>query len=85
MWQNLDGPDAGVISFGAVFEGATAISHDGRYIAFVTSTARIPDDTNGAADVYVWDRVAARPILAGTDAIGLPVAHQQRGAGVVLR
>ena len=79
MWQNLDGPDAGVISFGPVFEGATAISRDGRYVAFVTSAARVPDDTNGAADVYVWDRVAARPILAGTDAIGRPTLTSSEG------
>jgi Tol biopolymer transport system component len=79
MWQDLDGPDAGVISNGGVFEGATAISRDGRYVAFVTSAARVPDDTNGAADVYVWDRVAARPILVGTDAIGRPTLTSSEG------
>jgi len=68
-----------VISFGPVFEGATAISRDGRYVAFVTSAARVPDDTNGAPDVYVWDRFAARPILAGTDAIGRPTLTSSEG------
>lgn len=33
-----------------------AISADGRYVAFQTLAALVPDDTNGALDVYVHDR-----------------------------
>jgi Tol biopolymer transport system component len=35
---------------------APAISADGRYIAFYSSASNlVPDDTNDAADVFVWD------------------------------
>jgi hypothetical protein len=37
-------------------DDAPSISGDGRYIAFVTGSALIPEDTNGAEDVYVYDR-----------------------------
>jgi Bacterial Ig domain/WD40-like Beta Propeller Repeat len=33
-----------------------AISSDGRIIAFVATTALLADDTNGVADIYVYDR-----------------------------
>ena len=35
---------------------AASLSDDGRYIAFTTPLALIPDDTNGVTDVYVYDR-----------------------------
>jgi hypothetical protein len=35
---------------------APSISGDGRYIAFVTSSALVSGDTNGTSDVYVYDR-----------------------------
>jgi hypothetical protein len=35
---------------------APAISGDGRFIAFSTTNAPVPEDTNGVADVYVFDR-----------------------------
>ncbi|MDF3063479.1 MAG: hypothetical protein K0S06_3588 [Microvirga sp.] len=36
-----------------------SISADGRYVAFYSSAANlVPDDTNGTADVFVYDRVA---------------------------
>ena len=39
-----------------------AISADGRYVAFVSLAANlVPGDTNGSLDVFVRDRVAARP------------------------
>ncbi|TMQ06566.1 MAG: tandem-95 repeat protein [Deltaproteobacteria bacterium] len=35
---------------------APSMSEDGRYIAFVTASALVPEDTNGSTDVYVYDR-----------------------------
>jgi hypothetical protein len=37
-------------------DDAPAISTDGRYIAFVTSSALVSDDTNSVSDIYVFDR-----------------------------
>jgi Tol biopolymer transport system component len=37
-------------------ENAPAISSDGRFVAFVTAAALVPQDTNGLIDVYVFDR-----------------------------
>ena len=34
----------------------STISDDGRYVAFATDAALVPDDTNGAADVFLHDR-----------------------------
>jgi Tol biopolymer transport system component len=40
--------------------GAPVISADGRYVAFASFASNlVPDDGNGAADVFVFDRVAA--------------------------
>ena len=33
-----------------------SISDDGRFVAFETRSALVASDTNGAVDVYVWDR-----------------------------
>lgn len=35
--------------------GAFQFSGDGRYLVFATSTALVPSDTNGKADVYLYD------------------------------
>jgi len=35
-----------------------AFSFDGRYVAFESAVALVADDTNGVADVYVFDKVA---------------------------
>lgn len=35
---------------------APSMSDDGRYIAFETATALVPEDTNASTDVYVYDR-----------------------------
>ncbi len=36
-----------------------SISADGRYVAFNSAASNlVPDDTNGVADVFVYDRVA---------------------------
>ena len=46
-----DGPQGGTST-------APAINHDGRYIAFKsTSTNLVPNDTNGGADIFLRDRV----------------------------
>jgi Tol biopolymer transport system component len=34
----------------------SALSGDGRYVAFTTAEALVPGDTNGTLDVYLWDR-----------------------------
>lgn len=41
-----------------------AISGDGRYVAYTTSSAAIPEDTDGKPDVYVRDLVASKTIRA---------------------
>jgi len=45
---------AGGQDAGAVID--STISGDGRYVAFATIAALVPDDTNGASDVFVHDR-----------------------------
>jgi Tol biopolymer transport system component len=40
------------------FIGAEAVSVDGRYVAFMSVAALVPEDTNGSLDVYVRDRQA---------------------------
>jgi Tol biopolymer transport system component len=53
-----------------------AISHDGRYVAFSSdATNLVPSDTNGATDIFVFDRqtqtaVRASLSLAGSDSNG---------------
>jgi hypothetical protein len=44
----------------SVAQGGTnaSISGDGRYVAFQSSGALVPEDTNGVADIYVRDLVA---------------------------
>lgn len=45
--------------------GAAALSADGRYVAFVSSSPRlVPGDTNSSADVFVRDRVAQVTVRA---------------------
>ena len=55
------GAPAEVIATIGVNEGddndsVTAISNDGRYVAFTSALALVPGDTNGVADVYLYDR-----------------------------
>ena len=49
---------------------SVAISGDGRLIAFVTSAALAPNDTNGVADVVVFDRVGGSFALASVGPTG---------------
>lgn len=51
------------------FVDETAISGNGRFVAFVTSVALVPTDTNGKKDVYVRDRWAGvTELVSQTDA-----------------
>lgn len=43
-------------NYGGSIVGPTSISADGRYLAFATDTALVPDDSNDKFDVYVLDR-----------------------------
>jgi TolB protein len=54
------GPGGGSVS-------RPALSADGRHVAYETTAGLVPDDTNGRADVYRWDRVggATERVTAG--------------------
>ncbi|MDJ0806606.1 MAG: hypothetical protein QNJ78_07195 [Gammaproteobacteria bacterium] len=66
--------------YGSTGEGHAVISADGRYIAFQsTSSQLVADDTNGSADIFVYDRIDAtinRVSVAsdGTEACGCSCA-----------
>jgi Tol biopolymer transport system component len=46
--------------YGSTSEGHAVISADGRYVAFQsTSGMLVADDTNGSADIFVYDRIDA--------------------------
>src|SRR4051794_21357503 len=51
-------------SMRAASASAPAISADGNLVAFVTTTALVPQDVNGVADVYVRDVAAGHTTLA---------------------
>ncbi|MBL8802508.1 MAG: PD40 domain-containing protein [Planctomycetes bacterium] len=55
-----------------VLQGAyePSISRDGQRIAFQTSAALLPTDTNGHTDIYVYDRSLDQLLLASTSAAG---------------
>ncbi|MCH8815340.1 MAG: thrombospondin type 3 repeat-containing protein [Chloroflexi bacterium] len=54
--------------FGAI---DSAISDDGRYVAFAsTSSALVPGDTNGLADVFVRDRLTGETTRVSVDSLG---------------
>lgn len=46
------------------------VSASGRYVAFVTLAALSPIDTNGLADVYVFDRITGTTTLASVTSAG---------------
>lgn len=64
--------DSGEEGKGADFP---SISADGRYVAFHSLSPLVPEDTNGAADVYVRDLVSHRTHLASVADDG----HVSRG------
>lgn len=53
-----------------------AISATGRYVAFRTETALVPEDTNGVADVYVRDRTRGT-----TERVSVSSAGRQGNSG----
>jgi predicted outer membrane repeat protein len=50
--------------------GDPSISDDGRYVAFLSSTALLGNDSNGVVDVYVKDQSDGTFALVSTDAAG---------------
>jgi Tol biopolymer transport system component len=53
------------------YSGRPSISADGRYIAFQSSaTNLVAGDTNGADDIFVWDRVWAETTRVSVDSAG---------------
>lgn len=51
-----------------------SISHDGRYVAFSSTAALVPEDTNGVSDIYVRDRLVGATTLVSVDASGTGAA-----------
>jgi hypothetical protein len=47
-----------------------AASADGRWIAFVTADALVPEDDNGFDDVYVWDTALSTATLISRPSVG---------------
>jgi fibronectin type III domain protein/WD40 repeat protein len=61
---------AGVLSNGRSFE--PSISYDGRYVAFESySNNLVPNDTNGAGDIFVLDRETGQTIRASVSSSGV--------------
>lgn len=47
-----------------------SVSGDGRYVSYSTTTAIVPEDTNGVDDFYVHDRVTGRTVRASVSSEG---------------
>ena len=62
---------------------APSISLDGRFVAFTSVAALVPDDTNGSADVYRYDRrrLAIERASVGSDGNGPSGAAALSGGG----
>ena len=59
-----------------------SISDDGRFVAFETRSALVASDTNGATDVYVWDRVTGLTSPVSVASAGAFVPGQSRAAAI---
>ena len=59
-----------------------SISDDGRFIAFETRSALVAADTNGAVDVYVWDRATGLTSPVSVTSNGVFVPGQSRSAAI---
>lgn len=61
-----------------------SISSDGRFVAFVSdATGLVPEDTNGARDVFVHDRSTAQTTRVSVDSNGAQTTGDQtRGASL---
>jgi Tol biopolymer transport system component len=53
VWDATTGTTTLVSDHGDI--GDSSMSSDGRYVAYSTEAADVPDDTNGVRDVFVWD------------------------------
>ncbi len=71
----------GTLGAGGSFE--SAISGDGRYVAFSSGAANlVPNDTNNALDVFVFDRVAGTIRRVSTDAAGVQANRSSDSAAI---
>lgn len=59
-----------------------SISDDGRFVAFETRSALVASDTNGAVDVYVWDRGTGLTSPVSVTSAGAFVPGQSRSAAI---
>ena len=57
-----------------------ALSGDGRHVAFATTAAAVPQDANGAPDVYVRDLAAGTTVIASAGPDGAAPAGVVTGA-----
>ncbi|HZA87335.1 MAG TPA: hypothetical protein VE466_10670 [Acidimicrobiales bacterium] len=74
VWDRDTGATARITD-GNAWSQEPAISVDGRYVAYYSFASNlVPDDTNGFADVFVWDRDAGTTtrITDGNDNSGRP-------------
>lgn len=63
--------------------GAPALSHDGRYAAFMSEASNlVQGDTNGSADVFVRDRRAGTTRRVSVSSAEVPGNYQSLGAGI---
>jgi hypothetical protein len=61
----------GTVEFFAMQQSYTSLSADGRYVAFDSRAANlVPDDTNGASDVFVHDLVTGATIRVSVTSTG---------------
>lgn len=67
---------------GASIARATAISADGRYVAFLSRAALVSDDTNGEEDVFVHDRQTAQMSRVSVANDGAQAAGRSDGVGI---
>jgi Tol biopolymer transport system component len=60
-----------------------SISADGRYVAFSSSaTNLVPNDTNGAGDVFVHDRLSGQTLLASLSTAGVQASAASTGGSL---
>jgi hypothetical protein len=50
---------------------SSAISGNGRFVAFLSQSTFVPNDTNSTADIYLFDRLGALTTLASVDSNGV--------------
>lgn len=76
---------AGGGQMGAGSVTSTAISSNGRYVAFASSASNlVPGDTNGRADVFVRDRVAGTTKRVNVGTNGQPFGNDMYATDVIM-